>query len=188
MHAFGQRVSSLAECFEGRNNLAHACAVLASEKFSMKAAMKSEHAARFNAAKEAELEAHEHAGTWTVTPRPPGTKLLRNHFIFTVKRDAKGNIEKFKARLVVDGSGQIVGVDVGDIFAPVVRFGTVRLVLALAAKFNMTVRQADVTAAFFFFFFHHVLAINEIAASKNQKPTQTNKTNKIKTQKKRKYT
>ncbi len=67
---------------------------------------------------------------------------------FAIKRDAKGKIDKYKARLVVDGSGQVLGVDVANIFAPVVRFGTVRLVLGLAATFGLTVQQVDVTAAF----------------------------------------
>jgi hypothetical protein len=50
-----------------------------------------------------------------------------------VKRDAGGNVVKHKARLVAKGYAQRQGVDYEEVFAPVARLETVRLMLALAA-------------------------------------------------------
>ena len=53
-----------------------------------------------------------------------------------------------KARLVVKGFAQVVGVDYGDTFAPVSRHDTIRLLLALAGQMGWKVYHLDVKAAF----------------------------------------
>ena len=57
-------------------------------------------------------------------------------------------MQKYKARLVVIGYKQKFGVDYEEVFAPVTRLETVRLLLALAAKNNWKVHQMDVKSAF----------------------------------------
>ena len=54
--------------------------------------------------------------------------------VFKVKRDPSGKIIKHKARLVAKGYAQTQGVDFDEVFAPVARLETVRLMLALAAQ------------------------------------------------------
>jgi hypothetical protein len=54
--------------------------------------------------------------------------------VFKVKRDEQGNVVRHKARLVVKGYAQHQGIDNDEVFAPVARMGTVRLVLAVAAQ------------------------------------------------------
>ena len=67
------------------------------------------------------------------------TTLLEGHnaigvkWIFKTKRNAEGEIEKHKARLVAKGYKQQYGVDCEDVFAPVARIKTVRLMISLAA-------------------------------------------------------
>lgn len=53
--------------------------------------------------------------------------------VFKVKRDLAGNVMKHKVKLVAKGYAQIQGVDYDEVFAPVARMETVRLLLALAA-------------------------------------------------------
>jgi hypothetical protein len=55
---------------------------------------------------------------------------------------------KHKARLVVKGYAQIQGVDYDEVFAPVTRLETVRLLLALAAQGEWQVHHMDVKSAF----------------------------------------
>ena len=55
---------------------------------------------------------------------------------------------KYKARLVARGFQQQHGIDYNDIFAPVVWWPTIRLVLALATKYNWPLSQLDVIIAF----------------------------------------
>ena len=52
--------------------------------------------------------------TWDLvlaSTMPPGANLMNCHYVFAVKRRSDGSIEKFKARLVADGSTQKFGVD-----------------------------------------------------------------------------
>ena len=54
--------------------------------------------------------------------------------MFKVKKDPAGNVVKHKARLVAKGYAQKQGVDFDEVFAPVARLETVRLLLAMAAN------------------------------------------------------
>nr|GEX91755.1 zinc finger, CCHC-type [Tanacetum cinerariifolium] len=71
--------------------------------------------------------------TWTLTTLPPDHKAIRLKWVYKTKRDAEGKIIKYKARLVAKGYVQEQGIDFDEVFAPVARIETVRLILALAA-------------------------------------------------------
>ncbi|GJS98763.1 zinc finger, CCHC-type containing protein [Tanacetum coccineum] len=70
--------------------------------------------------------------------------------IWILKRKMKvdGTIDKFKARLVIQGFRQKEGIDYFDTYAPVARITTIRLLLALAAIHNLVIHQMDVKTAF----------------------------------------
>ena len=59
-----------------------------------------------------------------------------------------GTIEKFKARLVIQGFRQKPGVNYFDTYAPVARITTIRLLIALAAIHNLVIHQIDVKTVF----------------------------------------
>ncbi|CAA7022560.1 unnamed protein product [Microthlaspi erraticum] len=86
--------------------------------------------------------------TWRLEELPPGKKALDCHWIFTIKYQSDGEIERHKARLVVNGNGQEEGFDYKETFAPVAKMTTVRVFLDLAAKLNHEVHQMDVHNAF----------------------------------------
>jgi hypothetical protein len=54
--------------------------------------------------------------------------------VFKVKKDPARNVVKYKARLVVKGYAQVHGIDYDEVFAPVARIETVKVLLALAAQ------------------------------------------------------
>ena len=115
---------------------------------SYEEAMASEDAPRWTAAMNTEISALLENKTWELVPRRPSMKVLKNRWVLRIKYNADGSIERYKARLVVKGYMQEHGVDYQEVFAPVVRFESLRLLLALAATLDYEIEQMDVTTAF----------------------------------------
>ncbi|GJR73899.1 zinc finger, CCHC-type containing protein [Tanacetum coccineum] len=86
--------------------------------------------------------------TWVLADLPPGCKPLGYKWIFKRKLKVDGTIEKFKARLVIQGFKQKSGIDYFDTYAPVVRISTIRLLIAMASIHNLIIHQMDVKTSF----------------------------------------
>ena len=86
--------------------------------------------------------------TWTLVALPDGCKAIGLKWIFKVKHNADGSINKYKARLVAKGYVQRYGVDFEEVFAPVARMETVRVIIALAASNSWEIHHLDVKTAF----------------------------------------
>ncbi|GKC17860.1 ribonuclease H-like domain-containing protein [Tanacetum coccineum] len=86
--------------------------------------------------------------TWTLVPRPANANIIRCMWLFRHKYLADGTLSRYKARLVANGSTQLQGLDVDETFSPVVKPGTIRMVLSLAISQHWSVHQLDVKNAF----------------------------------------
>jgi hypothetical protein len=86
--------------------------------------------------------------TWELVELPKGRKTIQCRWIFKRKYDESGNLIKYKARLVAKGYSQQHGIDYNETFAPVVKFSSLRTLLALAAKHNLEIEQMDFVTAF----------------------------------------
>lgn len=95
-----------------------------------------------------EINAIERNKTWELVELPPGHKPIGVKWVYKLKIDAKRDVIKHKARLVVKGYVQKRGIDFEEVFAPVTRLKTVKLLLALAAKNEWEVHHLDVKSAF----------------------------------------
>uniref|UniRef100_A0A251TCA0 Putative copia protein n=1 Tax=Helianthus annuus TaxID=4232 RepID=A0A251TCA0_HELAN len=95
-----------------------------------------------------EMESIIKNDTWELVDPPLNQTPIGVKWIYKTKYDEHGQISKHKARLVVKGYNQKYGIDYQDVFAPVIRFDTVRLVLALAAHHGWHLHQMDVKTAF----------------------------------------
>ncbi|CAI7894764.1 unnamed protein product [Closterium sp. NIES-53] len=88
--------------------------------------------------------------TWTLTNLPPGRKALDCTWVLRVKTDAEGRLERRKTRLVIKGFQQREGIDFQEVFAPVAKAPTLRLLLAAAAVCGWKVEQMYVKTAFLY--------------------------------------
>jgi len=114
-------------------------------------AMRDVHAEYWTAAVEKEWTGIMSNNTLDFVKRssmPRGANLMNSHFVFDVKPRPDGSVEKFKARLVADGNTQQYGIDFAHVFATVVKLSSVRIVLALAARYDWGLWQFDVQQAF----------------------------------------
>jgi hypothetical protein len=113
-------------------------------------AMQTEEKEHWMTAVEAELNVLEKMGTWKMEDLPAGREPIGCCWVFDKKRDEHGNIVKYKARLVAQGFSQKPGTDFSHngTFAPVMRFETLRTMLALAAVNKWDMRQLDVKSAY----------------------------------------
>jgi hypothetical protein len=96
----------------------------------------------------AEIESIEKNKTWELTVLPQGVNPIGVKWVFKTKLNENGEVDKYKARLVAKGYAQQYGVDYIEVFAPVARLDTIRLILALAAQNSWSVFQLDVKSAF----------------------------------------
>jgi Reverse transcriptase (RNA-dependent DNA polymerase) len=79
-------------------------------------------------------------GTWTLVPRPINVNVIACKWVFKTKliKNNEGlDALKYKSRLVAKGYSQIHGIDYEETFAPVVKFTSIRILLALVAH-NLT--------------------------------------------------
>ena len=95
-----------------------------------------------------EIDSLKGNDVWHLVKLPEGRKAVGSKWVFKTKHDAEGNIERYKARLVAQGYNQKYGIDYDESFCPVVRFESIRTVIALADIHNLKLQQLDITAAF----------------------------------------
>ncbi|CAI7769307.1 unnamed protein product [Closterium sp. NIES-53] len=118
------------------------------EPATLKEALESSDAEEWKKAMEIELKSIEENGTWELVELPEGRKAITSKWLFKIKSDADGKIERDKSRLVAKGYQQKEKVDYKELFAPVVKPTTLRTLLAGAAIKEWVVKQMDVTTAF----------------------------------------
>ena len=86
--------------------------------------------------------------TWSLVEKPSNKKILPCKWIFTVKTEEPDGSTKKKARLVIGGHRQKEGIDYQETFAPVVKYQSIRVLLAFATYYDWEVHQMDFVTAF----------------------------------------
>ena len=110
---------------------------------TIKQAMSGPDADAWRQACQRELQAFKEHNTYELVPLPADHRALGTRWVLTIRGK---NMPK--ARLVAQGHRQIEGIDYTETFAPVVRYDSVRVFLALSACLRLTIHQMDVNTAF----------------------------------------
>jgi hypothetical protein len=117
-----------------------------SEPVSYNQAMKTPEKPMWKKAVEAEYLSLTRNSTWDLVPYLGTMKVIGSMWKFKLKRDSTGNITKYKARLVARGDQQEP--DWNSVFAPTVRYTSLRVILAIACINDWEIEQMDVVSAF----------------------------------------
>ncbi|KAL7636900.1 UNVERIFIED_CONTAM: hypothetical protein RMT77_012658 [Armadillidium vulgare] len=97
-----------------------------------------------------ELQSLRENQTWELVELPPGRKAIASKWVYKIKENSDGTIDKFKARLFAKGYSQSKSIDYEQTFSPVANKSTVRTLISVAAKENMFLMQFDVSTAFLY--------------------------------------
>ncbi|GJS48339.1 zinc finger, CCHC-type containing protein [Tanacetum coccineum] len=124
------------------------CYSIEEDPRSYNEAMQSRDATFWKEAIDDEIGSIMENNIWVLSDLPLGCKPLGCKWIFNRKMKVDGTINKFKARLVIQGFKQKEGIDYFDAYAPVACITTIILLLALAAVHNLVIHQMDVKTTF----------------------------------------
>ena len=106
-------------------------------------AMRSDTAEKWMGAMDVEMKSIKKHNTWDLMPLPKNSKVVDSRWVFNKK---EGGI--YKARFCAKGFTQRWGEDYEETFAPVVKYTSIRTLIALAAGGNFEIHQMDVITAF----------------------------------------
>jgi hypothetical protein len=124
--------------------------LLYKEPQSYKEAIASPHAEQWRNGMDKEIASLKENNNWTLVPAPRNSAVIPCRWQYKAKRDKEGNVVIFKARFVAKGFKQQHGIDYTETFAPVVRYDSLRSILALAASRDLHLLQIDVQTAFLY--------------------------------------
>lgn len=124
------------------------CSVLTPDTYQK--AIEDENCEKWKSAMQEEFDALQKNQTWTLVPLPKNAKVIDNKWVFKIKTDMNGNATRYKARLVARGFSQTKNIDYTETFSPVVRYDSIRVLLALAAEQDLEFNHFDVQTAFLY--------------------------------------
>ncbi|MCO5575141.1 hypothetical protein L7F22_028938 [Adiantum nelumboides] len=86
--------------------------------------------------------------TWELVPLPKGKKPIGCRWVYKVKNNSDGSVNRYKARLVAKGYSQTYGIDCEEMFAPVAKMAIVRVIIAVATAKGWILHQMRVKNVF----------------------------------------
>ncbi|KAJ4719028.1 Retrovirus-related Pol polyprotein from transposon TNT 1-94 [Melia azedarach] len=111
-------------------------------------AVESEQRKEWIDAMQDEMKSLHENHTFELVKLPKDKRALKNKWVYRIKQEEYTSQPRYKARLVVKGFSQRKGVDFDEIFSPVVKMSSIRVVLGIAASLDLKIEQMDVKTAF----------------------------------------
>ncbi|KAL0367537.1 UNVERIFIED_CONTAM: Retrovirus-related Pol polyprotein from transposon TNT 1-94 [Sesamum radiatum] len=116
------------------------------EPLTYEEALESVNSKHWKKAMNEEFDSLKKNNTWILVPKPKNALVIDCKWLFKLKQENEAT--RYKARLVAKGFTQKEGIDYKEIFSPVVKFTTVRIILALVAHHDWELKQMDVKTTF----------------------------------------
>ena len=121
-----------------------------SEQSSFREAMESREAFLWQPSIQEEYDSHIRNGTWKLVPLPADRTPIGTRWVFKVKPGHLETPTRYKSRFVAKGYSQVKGIDFNEyaLYAPVVGYTSLRVILSLCAIFDLEMAQLDIKTAF----------------------------------------
>jgi hypothetical protein len=116
---------------------------------SYEEAMRSPHSSKWCEAIQDEMRSMSANQVWKLEEISKGAKTVGYKWVYKIKRDSKGNIDRFKARLMAKGFTQREGIDYNETFLLVSPKDSFRIIMALVAHYDLELHKMEVNTAFF---------------------------------------
>jgi hypothetical protein len=99
---------------------------------------------KWRQAMDSEIQALHKNKTWHLVSPPGKVNVIDSKWVYKIKKKSDGSIDRYKTCLVAKGFKQRYEIDYEDIFSPVVKAATIRLILSIVVSNNWNLRQLDV--------------------------------------------
>lgn len=80
--------------------------------------------------------------TWMLVPHPIDVNMVGSKWIYRIKFEKDGSLDRYKTKLVVKGFTQVEGLDYEETFTVVVKLATIRLIISVALMSKVTNKTA----------------------------------------------
>ncbi len=103
---------------------------------------------KWDNAMDEEMAALDANATWELVVLPKDKKAIGCKWVYKVKHNADGSVNRYKARLVAKGYAQTYGIDYEETYSPVAKMTTVRAIIAMVVAKGWSLHQMDVKNVF----------------------------------------
>lgn len=139
---------NLADCFNILPSAFSGSVINSGVPRSFKKAMQSSDKDLWMDACKKEIDGMMKKQVWTLVERPRGKNVIRGLWLFKIKHNPDGSINKYKSRFVAMGNTQKEGEDYNETFSPTGKPASFRLLVAMAVINGWEIHQMDAIAAF----------------------------------------
>ena len=94
------------------------------------------------------MDASQRNKTWDLVELPMDGKVVDCKWVYKLKKGFDDIVQNYKEKLVAKGYSQKEGIDFHEIFSPIFRLVSIRVVLALVALLDLELEKLDVKTTF----------------------------------------
>ena len=148
-----RRILDMAIGGQTLTEFAHCCAarIVIPTPLTVSEAMASEHKVQWEKAMQDEIDTLNRFHCFNEVPRADALRhgrLVKSKWVFKIKTESDGSLQRFKARLVAKGFTQQYGVDYDETYSPVFGYSSLRSILAKAANEDLQLTNWDLASSF----------------------------------------